>query len=223
MPVDFDKNFLSQASCESAFRAPADMPATAAPAFTLSAEIHQPSLAAGIHAAMARNAARNCGYGNFGAPTYSVSTRAGYGAILPARTMPNSQVAAAQDFIGKSWSMGGDWGLATIVAAEVGASLSIGGTHAADRTPTYSLTESESLSFSPPDHAFVDVAAHKMATAAYEAAGALAACWPHEHGGTEGFHGIAHDLFAAADWGDTPTTALIGVTDWTQASPMSLG
>jgi len=119
--------------------------------------------------------------------------------------------------------MDGDWGLATIVAAEVGASLSIGGAHVADRTPTYSLTEGESLSFSPPDHAFVDVAAHKMATAAYQTASALAACWPHDHAVTEGFHGIAHDLFAAIDWGDAPTTALIGVTGMTQASHMSLG
>jgi len=163
MPVDTDKNVLSQACGDSSFRAP----------------------------------------------------QAGSGAILPART-------AAQDLIAKSWSMDGYWGLATIVAAEVGASLSIGGAHAADRTPTYSLTEGESLSYSPPDHAFVDVAAHKMATAAYQTASALATCWPDEHAVTEGFHGIAHDLFAATDWGDTPTT-LIGVTDATQAWDMLLG
>ena len=149
--------------------------------------------------------------------------RAGSGAILPARTTPDSQGAAAQDLIAKSWSMDGYWGLATIVAAEVGASLSIGGTHAADRTPTYSLTEGESLSFSPPDHAFVDVAAHTMATAGYQTASALDACWPHEHAVMEGFYAIAHDLFAATDWGDTPTTALIGVADNAQASDMSLG
>jgi len=141
-------------------------PAGSAVAFALSAEIDQPSLAAGLHAALAANLARasarsrpdTSGYGYFDAAVFPAPNRAKGVAdrddrALSGQVPPGSPAAAVQSFIGKSWTMEGGW-------EPVNSSIVHNGRLSAP---------SGRKTFYPPTP-YVDLATHKLAAAAYRTA-----------------------------------------------------
>ena len=137
-------------------------PDGSAAAFTLSADIDQTSLAAGIQAALAGNLAKassrsrpdTSGYGYFDATVFPATNSADRGdTALSGQVPPGSPAAAVQSFIGTSWKMSGGWELANSSIVHNGPlSASPGRKTYHQPTP------------------YVDLAMHKKAAVAYHAA-----------------------------------------------------
>ena len=55
----------------------------------------------------------------------TIATQSGFQGSVPAQATPSSIAAVAESFVGKAWNMNGCWTLASTIAAEAGAGLSV--------------------------------------------------------------------------------------------------